>query len=111
MRSTPGREVTSPQGSAWLGAGRVQGYGDPRQLQIVVRNNEGAVAGRAAVSAYGFFRTDNLKPGSYRIELQNAATGAAIASLPVTITDRFVFGRNFVAAQTEDEGSVQQQRP
>jgi hypothetical protein len=88
-------------------AGRVQGYGDTKQLRVVVFDTAGTVAASTGVSAYGFFRADGLRPGSYRIELQSSATGAALASLPLSIVDRFVFGRDFTAAGAVDEGKPQ----
>jgi hypothetical protein len=78
-------------------AGRVVGYGDTQLLQVAVLDGAGQVVKRVAISQYGFFRADGLKPGNYHLELRNAATGAAIATLPLSITDRFVFGRDFRA--------------
>lgn len=92
-------------------AGRVAGYGDSQALEVDVLDSGNHVAARVAVSHFGFFRADNLKPGSYRIELRNAATGAAIAALPLSITDHFVFGRDFRAGHAEDSGKPQPQQP
>ena len=90
-------------------AGRVEGYGDTQALQVAVLDGANKVVKRAAVSQYGFFRADGLKPGVYRLELRDS-TGAPIAVTPVSITDRFVFGRNFRAGRTEDVGKPQDQQ-
>jgi hypothetical protein len=91
-------------------AGRVEGYGDTKALQVAVLNGAGQVVKSVAISQYGFFRADGLKPGSYRLELRDAATGAAIATLPLSIADQFVFGRNFRAGRAEDAGKPQDQQ-
>jgi len=83
----------------------VRGYGDPAGLRVAALDAGGAVAAQAPVSHYGFFRLENLKPGSYRVELRDAA-GAAIAFQTVVIAERFVFGRDFVAAGAEKTGGV-----
>ncbi|HZP65077.1 MAG TPA: hypothetical protein VFB32_02100 [Rudaea sp.] len=86
-------------------AGRVLGYGDTQGLAVAVLDASGKRVAQADVSRFGFFRIDGLKPGSYRLELRNAA-GAAIASLTVDIVDRFVFGLKFAAAGTGDAGKT-----
>ncbi len=89
--------------------GRVLGYGDPERLAVAALDGAGKLAARVGVSRNGFFRIDGLKPGRYRLELRKAATGAAIASQDVEIIDRFVFGRNFVAAHPAAEGAGNEQ--
>lgn len=86
-------------------AGRVRGYGDPLALWVVALDAGGKVAAQAQPSHYGFFRLEGLKPGTYRVELHDAA-GAAIASQTVEIAERFVFGRDFVAADAEKTGGA-----
>lgn len=90
-------------------AGRVKGYGDPKKLNVVVLDANGANAATASVSTYGFYRADGLKPGTYRIELRDGTGGAALASLPLQIVDRFVFGRDFAATGTDSDAKPEHQ--
>jgi hypothetical protein len=85
--------------------GRVLGYGDLGELAVAALDATGKLVARVELNRNGFFRIDGLRPGSYRLELRHARTGTVLASQTVEITDRFVFGRNFVAAQGTSAGT------
>ena len=76
-------------------AGRVEGHADPQTLTIAIIDADGQVVTRPSISPSGFYRADGLEPGSYRIELRRGEAGSAVASLALTLTDRFVFGMDF----------------
>ncbi|MBK6376331.1 MAG: hypothetical protein IPF61_05005 [Xanthomonadales bacterium] len=76
-------------------AGRVEGHGDSAGLRIAILGSDGQLVTQVRPSASGFYRVDALAPGRYRIELRTADTGATLASLPMALTDRFVFGQDF----------------
>lgn len=85
--------------------GRVLGYGDLGELAVAALDATGKLVARVELNRNGFFRIDGLRPGSYRLELRHARTGTVLALQTVEITDRFVFGRNFVAAQGTSAGT------
>ncbi|MEZ5520803.1 MAG: hypothetical protein R3F08_04935 [Dokdonella sp.] len=76
-------------------AGRIEDYAEVQTLGIVILDASGQVVTRASISPSGFYRADGLKPGQYRIELRRSETGSTIATLALTLTDRFVFGMDF----------------
>jgi hypothetical protein len=82
-------------------AGRIQHFADPKALGIVIVDADGQLVTRTTASASGFYRTDGLKPGSYRVELHRGEAGPPIAVLPLILTDRFVFGMDFRGDRTD----------
>ena len=64
-------------------------------MRIAIIGSDGELVTQVRPSASGFYRADGLAPGSYRIELRSADTGATLASLSMALTDRFVFGQDF----------------
>jgi hypothetical protein len=78
-------------------AGRIEGYADPGALSVHIVDVGAQRVTRATISASGFYRTDGLEPGSYRIELRRNGAGSLVASLPLILSDRFVFGMDFHA--------------
>jgi hypothetical protein len=82
-------------------AGRIEHYPDPKVLRIAIIDAEGQLVTKTRASASGFYRADGLKPGTYRIELHRGEAGSPIASLPLTLTTRFVFGMDFSGDQTD----------
>lgn len=82
-------------------AGRVEGHADPQTLAIAIIDADGQVVTRPSISPSGFYRADGLEPGSYRIELRRGEAGSAVASLVLTLTDRFVFGMDFRGDQAD----------
>ena len=65
------------------------------ELKVAIVDTDGQLVTEVGPSASGFYRADNLKPGTYRIELRQAATGAPVAARSLTLTNRFIFAQDF----------------
>ena len=100
-------------------AGRIQGYADRQQLRITLVDADGRFVTAARISDSGFYRVDGLPPGTYRILLQRGEENAALATRPLILTDRFVFGQDFEGKDVDNEipagisgpGSNEQETP
>jgi hypothetical protein len=83
-------------------AGRVSGGDGEGRAGVVisVRDAGGRVAAESETNAFGYFRVDNLAPGTYGVAV-HTAKGKVIASRKFTITDDYVFDINLKVADKD----------
>lgn len=92
--------ITFPTKVLFGAAGKVtRPSGDPLpNVDVIVLDAAGTVRGRAQTDQFGFFRIDNLEPGSFNVRVTDAA-GKVRASRPFQVRDDFVFGLDLSVTQ------------